>query len=85
MKKEMSEMAHWQEEFPYNLSLFIPLGDQIVDWKAAFAFFEKTRMKTGKVKNLATFTSFKHELFNEVERARPFTALEEWIRKTSKV
>lgn len=81
MKREMTELANFKGEFPYNLLMLVPLADQVVDWKKSFSFFQSLKMKTGTTKELCSFPNFYHEIFNEIERARPFTALEDWVRK----
>ncbi len=85
MKKEMSEMLNLSSEFPYNLFMIVPLGDQVVDWKASYQFYDHVKMKTGTVKSLTSFPNWYHEVFNEVEKDRAFLALEDWVKKVSKI
>ncbi len=85
MKREMDELQNLNSEFPYNLFIIVPLGDQIVSWKATYHFFEIVKMKTGTIKLMTSFPDFYHEAFNESQKDRTFNAFEDWIKKISKV
>jgi alpha-beta hydrolase superfamily lysophospholipase len=38
-------------------------------------------MENGCAKEMTTFPNFYHEIFNEIGKERPFTALEDWLKK----
>jgi alpha-beta hydrolase superfamily lysophospholipase len=81
MKKEMAGLLKYSEKFPYNLLMLVPLADKIVDWKKSFEFFNRLEMVAGRKKEMTTFPNFFHEIFNEIGKERPFTALENWLNR----
>ncbi len=58
------------------LLIVIPEGDLVVDHKVATKWAEEFQSSDKKI---LTLPGFYHEPFNEVEKDRPFKALNEWI------
>lgn len=79
MKNEMENLEKDSIEFSYPFMMLVPLNDQVVSWKKSLAFFNRLKIKSGLKKSLSTFPNFYHEIFNEVGKERPFTALEDWL------
>lgn len=80
LQKEMKEIRDTLTVWPFSTQMIIPLGDKVVSWQAAVAFFKKLEVKSadGKVtgrKELQTFPAYYHEAFNDLCKERPFTAL----------
>ncbi len=84
LMKEMPLVRSFDGSFSYPILFVVPLADQIVSWKATYAFFSKLKMKAGKSKILASFPQFSHEAFNEIGKERAFNALADWLLQNSK-
>lgn len=64
------------EEFRAPLLVLAAGADTIADAGAARRFVEGSRARD---RTLVTFPGFRHELFNEVERARPIAEVVAWL------
>lgn len=84
MNSEMERLKAPLGDFCYNLMILCPLADEIVNWKTAYLFYDRVKMKSGLKKELQSFPNFKHESFNEEDKERAFIALENWILKNTK-
>lgn len=78
----MEKVRQSSAALPAPFTLILPGADPLVSTPTSFAWYQRLEMTEDHAKRLCVFPGFRHESFNEVDKALAFNALSNWLQGT---